>query len=156
MKDCTYCPPFNSPKGYQGPPGYPGYYGLPGKPGKPGEPGEPGRCIPGNPGKPGPDGEPGDDGADGPPGAPGKPGKPGDDIYADKNAPLASKILELIVKAKTSLISCCYSHHKRDTEETEREARNPKCVYYVQFAGGKQCKQYYKCVFVIDVVLLTV
>ena len=59
----------------------------------------------------------------------------------------------MIVKAKKLLISCCYGnagYHKRDTEveaeaeEIEREARNAKCVYYVQYDGGKQCKQYYK------------
>ena len=57
----------------------------------------------------------------------------------------------MILKAKKLLINCCYGYYKRDTEEVateaeeiERETRSYKCVYYVQYAGGKYCKQYYR------------
>ena len=70
----------------------------------------------------------------------------------------ANFVISLIVKANKLLIRWCYRHggyHKRDTEEVEgeperieREERNAKCVYYVQYDGGKQCNQYYK--YVLD------
>jgi len=59
----------------------------------------------------------------------------------------------LISKARNLLINCCYGYgyYKRDTEEVaadteeiERETRSYRCVYYVQYAGGKHCKQYYR------------
>ena len=88
---------------------------------------------------------------DGRPGKPGYPGSPGKDVSIKKGY-RANAIIALIVKAKKLLISCCYGNehfHKRDTEDMEteteeREARDAKCVYYVQYAGGSQCQQYYK------------
>ena len=150
IKDCRRCPPFSSPKGFQGRPGEPGDLGLPGRPGYPGPPGKPGRCIPGEPGEPGEDGEPGDDGVNGEPGEPGEPGRPGDAVSTRK-AVRANFIFNLIWKARKLLSDCCYGYYKRDTEvveveaeETEREARSSKCVYYVQYAEGKYCRQYYR------------
>ena len=123
---------------------------MPGRPGRPGPPGKPGSCIPGEPGEPGKDGEPGDDGVNGGPGEPGDPGRPGDAVSI-RNPTRANFIVNLILKAKKLLINCCYGYYKRDTEaveveaeEIEREARSSKCVYYVQYAGGKYCRQYYR------------
>ena len=104
--------------------------------------------------EPGKDGEPGDDGADGEPGEPGEPGRPGDAVYTRKPE-RANIIFDLIFKARKLLVSCCDRYYKRDTqevdaesasEETERVTRDNECVYYVQYAGGKQCRQYYKYV----------
>ena len=71
-----------------------------------------------------------------------------------QNAGRANFIINLIVKAKKLLINCCYGYYKRDTEavemeaeETERETRSYKCVYYLQYAGGKFCRQYYRYVY---------
>ena len=86
------------------------------------------------------------------PGEPGDPGRPGDAV-AITNPTRANFIINLIVKAKKLLINCCYGYYKRDTElaevedegmERSREARSFKCVYYVQYAGGKYCRQYYR------------
>ena len=86
----------------------------------------------------------------GEPGEPGEPGRPGDAVGIKKPA-RANFIIDLIVKTKKLLINCCYGYYKRDTEiaeveaeGTERETRSSRCVYYVQYAGGKFCRQYYR------------
>ena len=49
----------------------------------------------------------------------------------------------------------CYGYYKRDAEEAateaeeiEKETKSYRCVYYVQFAGGKQCYRYYVLILV--------
>lgn len=141
-------------KGFKGLPGGPGDPGLPGSRGPPGPPGDHGRCISGNPGKPGRDGRLGDNGVNGAPGKPGEPGRPGDAVYINK-PPNANFIMGLIVKARQLLRNCCYSYHKREAEveieDMEREARDSKCFYYVQYPGGRRCKQYYRYQLILTV-----
>ena len=151
IKDCRPCPVVTAPKGFQGFPGIPGSPGVRGMPGPAGPPGDPGNCIPGDTGEPGDNGGPGDDGEDGEPGDAGEAGEPGDAVGI-KKPNRANLIINLIIKAKRLLIDCCYEYYnKRDTEavgaeteEVESEARESKCVYYVQYPGGKYCRQYYR------------